>query len=58
MIIHIMDVFYVIMIATIFGFIINLETKTNMILAMIKAQQDYKSCSEELQIKEKNSLDK
>jgi hypothetical protein len=53
-----MDVFYVIMIATIFGFIINLETKTNMILAMIKAQQDYKSCSEELQIKEKNSLDK
>jgi len=55
-----MDVFYIIMIATIFGFIIHLETQSKMILEILKTQQNYKSCQEEQQEIEslQKSLDK
>lgn len=57
MIIHVMDVFYIIMIAIIFGFIIHLETQSKIILEILRANNDYKSCREELEDLE-NQLDK
>ena len=53
MIIQVMDVFYIIMIAVIFGFIIHLETQTKMILEILKANGEYKTCREELEDLEK-----
>ena len=53
MIINIMDVFYIFMIATIFGFIIHLETQCKMILEILKANGEYKTCREELEDLEK-----
>jgi cell division protein FtsB len=57
MIIQVMDVFYIIMIAIIFGFIIHLETQSKIILEILRANNDYKSCREELEYLE-NQLDK
>jgi hypothetical protein len=57
MIIQVMDVFYIIMIAIIFGFIIHLETQSKIILEILRANNDYKSCREELEDLE-NQLDK
>ena len=57
MTIHIMYVFYIIMLAVIFGFIIHLETQSKIILEILRANNDYKSCREELEDLE-NLLDK
>lgn len=58
MTVHIMDIFYMIMIAIIFGYIIHLETQMKMILEMMKAQQQYKTCREDFPELEENLLDK
>lgn len=58
MTIHVMDIFYMIMIAIIFGFIIHLETQCKMILEILEQQSKYKSCREELADTVENQLDK
>ena len=57
MTIHLMDVFYIGMIAIIFGYIIHLETQMKVILEMMKAKEQYKTCLQELEELE-NQLDK
>ena len=57
MTIHLMDVFYIGMIAIIFGYIIHLETQMKVVLEMMKAKEQYETCREELQELE-NQLDK
>lgn len=52
-----MDVFYIGMIAIIFGYIIHLETQMKVILEMMKAKESYKTCKQELEELE-NQLDK
>lgn len=57
MTIHLMDVFYIGMIAIIFGYIIHLETQMKVVLEMMKAKEQYKTCLQELEELE-NQLDK
>tara|TARA_B100001996_G_scaffold171181_1_gene130573 strand:- start:3342 stop:3533 length:192 start_codon:yes stop_codon:yes gene_type:complete len=58
--ITIMDVFYILMILTIFGFIIHLETQMKVILEMLKQRWSYNSLEEDLKRKTmfEKSLDK
>ena len=58
MTIHVMDIFYMIMIAIIFGFIIHLETQCKMILEILEQQSKYKSCREDFPELEETQLDK
>ena len=58
MTIQLMDVFYIIMIMTIFGFIIHLETQMKVILEMLKARWEYQNCSDEFKTEFEKSLDK
>ncbi len=58
MTIHLMDVFYIGMIAIIFGYIIHLETQIRGILEMIKTRWEYEKCSEEFKTDFEKSLDK
>ncbi len=60
MMITIMDVFYILMILTIFGFIIHLETQMKVILEMLKQRWSYNSLEEDLKRKTmfEKSLDK
>ena len=58
MTIHLMDVFYIIMIVTIFGFIIHLETQMKVILEMLKARWEYQNCNDEFKTEFEKSLDK
>ena len=57
MTIHLMDVFYIGMIAIIFGYIIHLETQIRVILEMIKTRWEYEKCSEEFKTDFEKSLD-
>lgn len=58
MTIHLMDVFYIFMIVTIFGFIIHLETQMKVILEMLKARWEYQNCNDEFKTDFEKSLDK
>ena len=59
MLITIMDVFYILMIMIIFGFIVHLEAQMNLILKMIKQRWTYESLKDEFKSKSKleKSLD-
>lgn len=59
MLITIMDVFYILMIITIFGFIVHLETQMKLILAMMKQRWTYETLEDEFDTKSKfeKSLD-
>ncbi len=58
--ITIMDVFYILMIITIFGFIVHLETQMKLILEMMKQRWTYETLEDEFETKSKfeKSLDK
>tara|TARA_B100000287_G_scaffold314605_1_gene298073 strand:- start:645 stop:830 length:186 start_codon:yes stop_codon:yes gene_type:complete len=56
--ITIMDVFYILMILIIFGFIIHLETQMKVILEMLKQRWSYSSLEEEKKSLFEKSLDK
>jgi len=58
MMITIMDVFYILMILIIFGFIIHLETQMKVILEMLKQRWSYSSLEEEKKSLFEKSLDK
>ena len=58
MMITIMDVFYILMILIIFGFIIHLETQMNVILEMLKQRWSHSSLEEERKSLFEKSLDK
>jgi hypothetical protein len=47
MLITIMDVFYILMIITIFGFIVHLETQMKLILEMMKQRWTYETLDDE-----------
>ena len=52
-----MDVFYIIMIVTMFGFIIHLETQMKVVLEMLKARWEYEKCCDEFKSDFEKSLD-
>jgi hypothetical protein len=58
--ITIMDVFYILMIITIFGFIVHLETQMKLIIEMMKQRWTYETLEDEFDTKSKfeKSLDK
>ena len=58
--ITVMDVFYILMIITIFGFIVHLETQMKLILEMMKQRWTYETLEDEFETKSKfeKSLDK
>jgi hypothetical protein len=58
--ITLMDVFYILMIITIFGFIVHLETQMKLILEMMKQRWTYETLEDEFETKSKfeKSLDK
>ena len=60
MMITLMDVFYILMIITIFGFIVHLETQMKLILEMMKQRWTYETLEDEFETKSKfeKSLDK
>ena len=60
MIITLMDVFYICMIAIIFGFIIHLEVQTTMILKMLEERYKFedKLCEQQKKTNFENRLDK
>jgi len=60
MMITIMDVFYILMIITIFGFIVHLETQMKLIIEMMKQRWTYETLEDEFDTKSKfeKSLDK
>ena len=47
MMITIMDVFYILMIITIFGFIVHLETQMKLIIEMMKQRWTYETLDDE-----------
>ena len=47
MLITIMDVFYILMIITIFGFIVHLETQMKLIIEMMKQRWTYETLDDE-----------
>jgi hypothetical protein len=57
--ITIMDVFYILMIITIFGFIVHLETQMKLIIEMMKQRWTYETLEDEFDTKSKfeKSLD-
>ena len=59
MMITIMDVFYILMIITIFGFIVHLETQMKLIIEMMKQRCTYETLEDEFDTKSKfeKSLD-
>ncbi len=59
MMITIMDVFYILMIITIFGFIVHLETQMKLIIEMMKQRWTYETLEDEFDTKSKfeKSLD-
>ena len=57
MTIHLMDLFYIFMIVTMFGFIIHLETQMKVILEMLKARWEYEKCCDEFKTDFEKSLD-
>jgi len=59
MLITIMDVFYILMIITIFGFIVHLETQMKLIIEMMKQRWTYETLEDEFDTKSKfeKSLD-
>ena len=59
MLITMMDVFYILMIITIFGFIVHLETQMKLIIEMMKQRWTYETLEDEFDTKSKfeKSLD-
>ena len=59
MMITVMDVFYILMIITIFGFIVHLETQMKLIIEMMKQRWTYETLEDEFDTKSKfeKSLD-